>query len=246
MYTNEMASDDSEVYHGGPRLISVEEAARILQVAEADVREWIAAGKIDSVIGPGGEHRLRLLSETHERSGPNQGGFISLQLHAADTDQLTVQEFQRELARARRTAQLARLPETDIDPDALATALARLLVGVAPARLSIVAERGMVWIRDEDGHGAGSDIALMVSDRGVSPDEQARRGAERTLEVAQEMIAEEIGDPWPAKAGELPGGFPCPHAEIVGQSIRLYYGAPSAPILALGTISLEEVGRRSR
>jgi hypothetical protein len=238
-----MTSDEPPILGAGRRLISVEEAARILQVAEGDVWRWIAAGKVHSVTVPGGERRLQLLSETHEGSDPNRGGFISLQLHDADIDELTAREFQRELAGARRAAQLARLPETEIDADALATALARSLAGVAPAQLSVVSEGGIVWIKDEDGHGAGSDIALLVSDDGVAPREQARRAAERTLEVAQEMIAEETADPWPARAGQLPGGFPCPHAEIVDGSIRLYYGDPRMPILALPAISLDAVRR---
>lgn len=241
-----MTSDEPPIRGGGPRLVSVEEAARILQVAEGDVWQWIAAGKIHSVTVSGGERRLQLLRETHEGSGPNRGGFISLQLHDADIDEPTAREFQREPAGARRAAHLARLPETEIDADPLATALARSLAGVAPARLSVVAEGGIVWIRNEEGHGAGSDIALLVSDDGLSPHEQARRAAERTLGVAQEIIAEETTDPWPARAGQLPGGFPCPHAEIVGESIRLYYGDPSTPILALPAIPLNAVRRRSR
>jgi hypothetical protein len=60
------------------------------------------------------------------------------------------------------------------------------------------------------------------------------------------MIAEHTGDPWPARAGQRPGWFPQAHAEIVGQSIRLYYGSPGSPILALPAISLDEVRRRSR
>jgi excisionase family DNA binding protein len=238
-----MTSGQPPIRAAGGRLISVAEAARILHVAESDVSRWIAAGKIQSVTVPGGERRLQLLGETHERSGPNRGGFISLQLHHADIDELAAREFQRELAGARRAAQLARLPETQIDADALATALARSLAGVAPAQLSILAEGGIVWIKDVEGHGAGSDIALLVSDDGVAPREQARRAAERTLEVAQEMIAEETADPWPARAGQLPGGFPCPHAEIVDGSIRLYYGDPRTPILALPAISLDAMRR---
>jgi excisionase family DNA binding protein len=144
MYTEQMMSDEPPTGGGGPRLISVEEAAKILRVAESDVWQWIAAGKIHSVMIPGGERRLQLLSETYDGSGPNQGGFISLQLHDGDTDEPTVREFHRELGRARRAAQLARLPETEIDPQALATALGQLLAGMAPAQLSIVAEGGMV------------------------------------------------------------------------------------------------------
>jgi hypothetical protein len=240
-----MTSDDPPIFAGGPRLISVEEAARILQVAERDVWGWIAAGKIYSITLPGGGRRLRLLRETHKGSGPNQGGFISLQLHDADIDELTADEFQRELARARRAAQRARLLETSIP-----TRWQQRSHGHSGAwrPRSFASSRSLGWsgsrTRTATVPGATSRFwSAIVGYRQTSKPVGQRSARSKWR---REMIAEQTTDPWPARAGHLPGGFPCPQAEIIGRLIRLYYGEASTPILALTAISLDEVRRRSR
>jgi len=99
----------------------------------------------------------------------------------------------------------------------------------------------MIWIRNDEGHGVGIDVAAMANDDGESLEERVCRAARQALEAPQDWIADETTEPWPARAGDLPGGFPAPNAEIADEQVRLYYGDSGAQILELAPISLRDV-----
>jgi hypothetical protein len=156
-------------------------------------------------------------------------------------DEASSKEFRLELARRRREKQLIGLDGGEIDVDALAAALAERLAAVVPSPLHVSAESGMIWIRNDEGHGVGIDVAAMANDDGESLEERVCQTARHALDALQDRIADETTEPWPARAGVVPGGFPAANAEIADEQVRLYYGDSRAPILELTPISLRDV-----
>jgi hypothetical protein len=61
---------------------------------------------------------------------------------------------------------------------------------------------------------------------------------ERALDHLQDTLAEETTDPWPGR-GYLPGAG----AEVRDGALRLWYGDPEEPVLALEPIPLAELAR---
>lgn len=53
------------------------------------------------------------------------------------------------------------------------------------------------------------------------------------LNVAQQWIAEETTEPWPAFAGAGYGGFPEPAAEVADEKLYMWFGNKHAPALRL-------------
>lgn len=146
-----------------------------------------------------------------------------------------------ELARKRRARELEGLDPGLIDVDALASALAERLAAVVPAQIDVTVDSGRVWVRNAQGSRVISDVAFLTSVDDESTDERIRRAAEHALDTAQEMIAEETTEPWPSKAGEVPGGFAFANADIVGEQVLLFYGNPGSPVLELAPIDLSDV-----
>jgi hypothetical protein len=219
----------------------VSDAAEILRVTEDALRDWIATDRISYVTLPGGEHRLELIDEWHSHSGPVQQGMTMIKTGVGKADEVSSEEFRLELARRRREKQLIGVDAGEIDVDALAAALAERLATVVPSQLHVSAESGMIHILNDEGHGVGIDVAAMANDDGKSLEERVCRVARHALEAPQDWIADETTEPWPARAGDLPGGFPAPNAEIAGEQVRLYYGDSRAPILELAPIRLRDV-----
>jgi hypothetical protein len=236
-----MTDEENPIRGTGPRLISVAEAAATLRVTEAAVRDWIVTDRISYVTLPGGEHRLQLMDESHSHAGALESGFRMIKLARSDPDEISRKLFSLELSRRRREKRLIGLDAGEINVDALAAALAQRLGAVVPSQIHVTTESGMVWIGNDENHGAGSDIAAMANDDGESLEERVCCAARHALEVAQDRIAEETTDPWPARAGVVPGGFPVPRAEIADEQIRLYYGESGTPILELAPVHLCDV-----
>jgi excisionase family DNA binding protein len=225
----------------GSRLISVAEAAEILRVTEDAVRDWIATDRIPYVTLPGGEQRLELIDERHSHSGPVQQGITMIKTGVGKADEVSRKEFRLELAHRRREKQLIGLDGGGIDVDALAAALAERLAAVIPSQFEVTTESGMIRVLNDEGHSVGIDVAAMADDDGESLEERVCRAARHALDAPQDWIADETTEPWPARAGVLPGGFPAPNAEIVDEQVRLYYGDSGAPILELAPIRLRDV-----
>jgi excisionase family DNA binding protein len=238
-----MSGEDFLIRGSGPRVVSVSEAAEMLSVDEDCVRRWIASGRLRSAPLADGQSGVQIADEAHSVCGALEQGFIVIDVTDQATDGLSSEEFDRELQTARRARQLAGLEPGDVDVEALASALAQRLAAVVPAQISVTVQAGMVWFTNEHGHGSGSDIASSASIDGSLVD-RVCAAAERTLDCASDMIAEETTEPWPACAGEIRGGLPGAGAEPMGDAIRLWFGDPDAPVLELPRIRLDEVRRR--
>ena len=224
----------------GPRLISLAEAADILGVSEETVQAWVDEGRIAPVVGEDGEQRPRLADEGHSRDGAHETRFSVLELQ--DGADGIPEGFQVELDRERHTRELADLDAGDVDVDALAEALAECLSAVVPPPIRVSARSAMVWITDDRGCRAGSDIARAAT-WGDAFEDQIRSAVVHTLDSAQETIAEETAESWPATAGQIPGRFAGPFIEFTADHLRLGYGDSAGPVLELTPISLQSVRR---
>jgi excisionase family DNA binding protein len=212
----------------GPRLITAAEAASILGVSEEAVSEWIDSGLIDSVALSGGERRLRLKQETHFRSGPLQTSSFLLDLGLGG--------FRQELAQRRFEHESEGLSWTGLDPERLMSLLADAMRDVVPAGVSVRTEHGRIWIA-----AGATNVAGIVSDDDQTIEERIIIAAERMLETASDSISEITAEPWPARAGEFPQGFPPCRAVISERTLYLSYGDKHNPILKLAPIDLASV-----
>jgi hypothetical protein len=231
-----MAEDDDLPVNGsGPRLLTVSEAAAILQVSEQPVRDWIADDLISYETLPSGERRLHLTDEARHRSLSYGSSMYVLDLRSGVSDE-KAGLLGEQLPARRREHQLHGLVWTELNLDALTALLAARLSEVCPDPESVRAERGMVWVA-----GAGIDVAQLASDDEQSVERRLISLAEQALETASEALSEITAEPWPAKAGMFPGGFPPIHARISDGSLFMSYGEPDAPILELRPIRLAEI-----
>ena len=65
--------------------------------------------------------------------------------------------------------------------------------------------------------------------------------AVQSLHQIQQEIAEDTTAPSPAQSGRDDRGFPEPDGELVGDQLRLWFGASDAPVLALRPIDMSGV-----
>lgn len=210
------------------RMITVAEFASMLRVTEDDVFEWMIAGHVPYVDGPEGEPQVRI-AEEHAVGGPISSGFNTYSMSRDPA-------FRAELARRRRDHQLASLDWGDVDVEALADGLATRLGAVVPPPVRVVADRATVFLRDADGHGIRIDIAFHASfPDGGSGADRVRCAAAAALERAQDELTMANTEPWPLRGrGELP----TPHADLTpsGDTVRLFYGGPTGPVLELAPL----------
>lgn len=230
---------DRSGQHGGGRLITVREGAEILSVTQATVIEWIQSGRVRSVSMPDGSYRLRVNSEQHYRSGPLTSGFYALDLGLSEQSE-EQEEWRRELLHKQRERGSAGLSPGPINVQAFARALGERFQAVVPPSMHVSVQDGMVWLISAGGGRAGL-AGLAGSRNGDDPFEVMRRAAEDALTTAQDCVSEDTTEPWPAVAGQLPGGFPSPHAQIADGQLRMFYGDPEAPVLELTAIRLSDV-----
>jgi hypothetical protein len=230
-----VGDDDLPVKGTGPRLLTISEAAAILRVSEEAVRDWIAGDLISYETLPSGERRLHLSDEAHHHSLSHSSSMYVLDLQSGVTDE-KAGLLGEQLAARRREHQLLGLVWTDLNVDALTELLAARLSDVCPDPQSVRAERGMVWVA-----GAGIDVAQLAADDEQSVEQRLISLAEQALETASEALSEITAEPWPAKGGMFPGGFPPIRARISDGSLFVSYGEPDAPILELAPIRLAEI-----
>ena len=219
----------------GPRLITPAEAAEVLRVSEDVVNDWIARGLISYVTLPGGEHRIRLLDEQHEVGPSRRSSLVALDLHSGIDDE-SVKQLAEEMNIRRRERQLEGLAWTQIDARRLTAMLAERLVAVVPDGVDVKVDDRMIWVA-----GAGVDVGRLVADDEQSLEQRIIDTAEHMLDTASDAISEVIAEPWPAQAGQFPGGFPPYEAALVGGQLVMSYGKPDDPILTFSPILLDDV-----
>ena len=202
---------------------------------EQAVLDWIDAGLISYVTMETGEHRIQLLDEQLETSGPLTSSFTFLEL-SRGIDPETREIFAQEQRRRRRELELEGLDYGAIDVSALTTLIATRLAAVVPDPCEVTVYQGMVYVG-----GAGIDVARIIGDGDNPSEERIRLVGERALEIASESLSEVTMDPWPAKPRQFPGGFPPCNALITDGQLNMSYGDPSAPVLTLAPISLADL-----
>jgi hypothetical protein len=65
--------------------------------------------------------------------------------------------------------------------------------------------------------------------------------AEGALHVAQQLVAEETTEPWPAVSATECHGFPNPHAALVGDELRVWFGKSENPVLEIGPFDVRAI-----
>jgi hypothetical protein len=133
----------------GPRLITVAEAAQILEVGEHDVRDWIARDLVAYETLPSGERRLRLFDEAHEEAVGYSHSMYVLDLRSDVSDERAT-AFHEQLAARRREHQRAGPTWTEVNVDGLTEGLAAPLAEVAPDPDSQRVDQGRTlgwWLR---------------------------------------------------------------------------------------------------
>jgi hypothetical protein len=219
----------------GPRLITAAEAAALLCVSEDAVNDWIARELISHATLPNGEHRIRLLDEKHEVGPSRRSSFVALDLYSGIDDE-SAKQLAEEMKIRRRERQLEGLVWTQIDARRLTAMLAERLIAVVPDGVDVRVDDRMVWVA-----GSGVDVERSVADDEQSLEQRIIDTAEHMLDTASDAISEVIGEPWPARAGQFPGGFPPYEAAIVNGQLVMSYGKPDDPILTLSPIPLADV-----
>jgi hypothetical protein len=152
-------TDDTPQTRPAGRLVEPAEFAAHLQVAEDDILEWIAEGRLPTEPGPDGRPRLRILREEHGERGTLIHGFFMYATGSLTQAELTERRRQRELESFSY--------DGPIDIDTLTEAIARRLAAVVPDP-----ERARPW------HGIvfGTDIPLSVSYDPTRPVQDVMRG----------------------------------------------------------------------
>jgi hypothetical protein len=87
----------------------------------------------------------------------------------------------------------------------------------------------------------GVDVASLVADSDGSAEERLIALGEIALDKASAGLAELTGEPWPAKPGEFPSGFPPFTARISDGALRMSYGGADRPILELRPIDVGSI-----
>ncbi|MGA2930085.1 MAG: hypothetical protein ABSG43_29670 [Solirubrobacteraceae bacterium] len=118
----------------------------------------------------------------------------------------------------------------------MAALLAERFAAVVPSAISVAAQSCFV-----DVAGSRIDTAFHVKHSEFAGARTVCDVAVMAMEVAADAVAEATRDPWPAAPGQFPGGFASCHAEIVAESVRLWFGAPTAPILELEPMPIHDV-----
>jgi hypothetical protein len=72
-------------------------------------------------------------------------------------------------------------------------------------------------------------------------EDQLITAAEAALDVAQQWVAEETTEPWPAVTGTQYHGFPEPRAALVGDELRAWFGRRENPMLELGPFDVSGI-----
>jgi hypothetical protein len=84
------------------------------------------------------------------------------------------------------------------------------------------------------------DFAWMIGAQEPASD-RVLEAATRALVTLRTAVAQETGEPWPVDSGSGASGLPEAHAEIVGDTLRMWYGERSKPALELSRIHLPRI-----
>ncbi len=129
-----------------------------------------------------------------------------------------------------------------LSSEKVAAALAERLRSGAPAGVQVGAEAGRVFVDAGSGRRADSAAPVILDDpQGWQAGEENQlleTVACVTLGEVQDAICEVLSTAWPVVPGD-PEALAEPGARVEGGFLHLWFGNPSAPVLALAVISVD-------
>lgn len=122
-------------------------------------------------------------------------------------------------------------------PAAFAKELAAVLAASLPDGFTATAEDESITIDPPDG--LGSTTALNIDPEEADDLDVYADAAEGVLSLAQDVVSETTGTPWPPTTGPNLD-LAMPGARADGGVVHLWYGDEDAPMLHVGEIRLAE------
>lgn len=120
-------------------------------------------------------------------------------------------------------------------PTDFARELSARLAPLLPAGFSVQADGEAVTIDPPD-HVLASTSLSHIDPDDPDPEDYAS-AAWNVLSMAQDVVSETSGDPWPAGLG--PGtDLPEPGTRVEGRAVHLWFGPEDEPVLTLDAIEL--------
>lgn len=126
-----------------------------------------------------------------------------------------------------------------VPADAIAQAFVDALSAAMPEGWSAEFQGSTFRLLGPGGPYASFDHWGLTED--VLLEDQLIVAAASALHVAQQWIAEETTEPWPAVSGTQYHGFPNPHAALVGDELRVWFGRSENPVLELGPFDVSAI-----
>jgi hypothetical protein len=114
----------------------------------------------------------------------------------------------------------------------LAAGLASRLDDVAPEGFSVLADGGRITV-SRDGAVVGGSVAPEILEDDAEP--QIETVVRSTISAVQDVFAEELKEPWPARAGAMPDG----DARVDDHRLIVWFGLETAPVLTLAPLPLD-------
>jgi excisionase family DNA binding protein len=219
----------------GRRLLTIEEAAKILRVRERAVHDWIDAGMISYVTVASGERRIQQLAE-HENGSQGINSSQRTLALGQDIDRDTQTKFRKDLQRRQRELQLESVDYGSVNIQALTSLIAARFAAVVPDPTTVTAADGQIFAA-----GRGIDIAHIIAHADGPPHDRIRYAAGQALDTLSGSMAEITTEPWPARTNQFRGGFPPSNATLADGKLLLSYGDESDPTLTLEPIRLADV-----
>ena len=120
-------------------------------------------------------------------------------------------------------------------PSAFARELVARLAAILPAGFAARADAEIIHIDSPDGTGSATSLAHIDPDDAEAEDYAS--AAWNVLSMAQDVVSETGGDPWPAAVGPA-RDLAAPDTRVEGDAVHLWFGDEAAPVLRLAPIPL--------
>ncbi|MCC7126845.1 MAG: hypothetical protein IT178_18490 [Acidobacteria bacterium] len=121
-----------------------------------------------------------------------------------------------------------------MSPASFAAALADRLAAILPAGFGARAEGDAVYVDSPEGLGAATSLSQIDPDEADAQD--YADAAWNVLSMAQDVVSETRGEPWPAAVG---ADVADPGSDATDGEVRLWFGPAGQPVLTLPPISME-------
>jgi hypothetical protein len=120
-------------------------------------------------------------------------------------------------------------------PSDFARELVSRLAEILPPGFAARAEAGNIHIDSPDGMGSATSLAHIDPEDAEAEDYAS--AAWNVLSMAQDVVSETSGDPWPAAVGPS-RDLAAPDTRVDDDAIHLWFGDEGAPVVRLAPIPL--------